>query len=83
MIESMFSGNVTIATDLEGNKDIIKNNKNGFLIKQNNPKEIEKIVLRLLKINSLFKKIKQNSRISILKKYNWKIIVNSFIGDLK
>jgi|SRR3989344_8754605 len=83
LIESMFSGNVTIATDLEGNKDIIKNNKNGFLIKQNNPKEIEKIVLRLLKINSLFKKIKQNSRISILKKYNWKIIVNSFIGDLK
>lgn len=43
-IESMYSGLVTIASDLGGLSKIIDNNKNGFLVPHSNPKEIVKLI---------------------------------------
>ena len=48
MHEAMACGSVVIATDIEGNREMIEDGKNGFLVKPTNTKEIAKKILKAL-----------------------------------
>ena len=66
MLESLASGVPVISTKVGLAQDIIKNNKNGFLINKNDDKNlVKKLKLLLIKKNNL-KKLKKKSRISVL-----------------
>jgi len=73
IMEGMSAGLPTIATDVGGIKDIIKNNKNGLLIKQKNPKEIAEKINYLLKNKKIMKRISTNAKLTG-KNYDWKNI---------
>lgn len=82
LMEAMSSGRIIIATDLEGNRDIIQDSKNGFLIKQNNSEDIAEKILYLLKNKNLFDEIQSKSRKSIINKFDWEIIVKRYSRGL-
>jgi len=78
LMEAMSSGSIIVATDLEGNKDIIKDNENGFLVKQNSSIEILDCILKSLKDKSLSAKILKNSQKIIKEKFDWKVIKEKY-----
>ena len=74
-VEALVSGKPVIAYEIDGNKDIIKNNYNGFLIK---PKETasfsEKLAL-LLSDNSLLQTLSEQAKKSIDKTFDIEYMV--------
>lgn len=71
VIESLACGTPVIATNVDGIRDIIKNNKNGILVKYNNKKELTAQVVRLLNNSSLRKEFSIKGLKSIKEKFNW------------
>jgi len=71
VIESLACGTPVIATNVDGIRDIIKNNKNGILVKYNNKKELAKQVVRLLNNSSLRKEFSIKGLKSVKEKFNW------------
>lgn len=76
LMEAMASGCVVIASDLEGNKDIIEDGKNGFLVKQESSKDISNTVLK-----ALSKKTKFSSE--EINKFDWKVVSKRFSEALR
>lgn len=78
LLEAMYLGKVCIVTDCIGNRDVINDNVNGFIIRNNNYKEI---------INGLNKenyyKITSNSINTILNLYNTKIMTKKYLEVYK
>lgn len=65
LLEAMYLKKVCIVTDCIGNRDVIRNNENGFIIKDNNYKEI------IEKLNKeVCKKVSENARKDVLKVFN-------------
>jgi len=81
LIEAMSLGKVVIASETKGAKEIIKNNKNGFLFEIGNSKELaEKINFALDKKNtSKIKEIQKNARKSV-EKFNWDILIKKLVS---
>jgi len=77
IMEALASGLPIIATDVGGIKDAVITNKNGFLIKQKNSKEIIDNVNELLKNPNLMKKF-SNTSLEMSKKYDWEIIAKEY-----
>lgn len=77
IMESMEFGLPIIATDCRGNRDLVINGRNGFLVKQNDfiemAKRIEDIYLRNVNIEEFSKFSKQS-----IKKYYISNIINDF-----
>ena len=73
LLEAMAASKPIITTNVGGIKDIIKNNYNGILIKEKNPKEIVNAINKLIKNKNLARKIAINARKDVLD-YDWKII---------
>lgn len=61
IMESMTQGKTIIATNIRGNRDIIKDQKNGFLIEINNDKELIEKILILLENEINIKNIEKNN----------------------
>lgn len=78
IMEAMASGCVVITTDLEGNKDLIKDKKTGFLVEQKNSKDISKRILELLENKSLFNVIKKESIEKIRKGFDLEFVNRNF-----
>ncbi len=71
ILEAMASGIVVAATNVGGNKEIIKNNLNGFLIKSKNRKSIENIIKKVYHIKKANKiKITDRAKKSISEKFD-------------
>lgn len=73
LMEGLAAGKAIIATDVGGNKDIIKDNYNGFLIEQKNPDLIANRINKLISNKKLREKFSKNA-LEISKDYDWKII---------
>ncbi len=77
-MEAMSSGCILVATNLPGNKDIIKDGETGFLVKQKSSEEIAKKVILLLKQKENLNKIRKQARAFIQKNFDWKIIAQRY-----
>jgi glycosyltransferase involved in cell wall biosynthesis len=77
-MEALSSGCIVIATDLEGNKDIIQHLENGILVPQKNSDAISLKVIELLNNQDLTSNIKENSRNSVVQKFDWRVISEKY-----
>jgi glycosyltransferase involved in cell wall biosynthesis len=78
LMEAMSCGAITVATDLEGNRDLISNGQTGFLIKQKRPAEISKTIIELLTDDYLTWRIRKQAREKIISAFDWKIVSNKY-----
>ena len=63
LMEAMSSGIPVIASDVEGNSELVKNNYNGFLCYPKDYKSLYKCILRVSKMKKkYYKKISKNCR---------------------
>lgn len=70
VIESLALGKPIIATDADGNRDLVKDNFNGFIIKNENLTQLSGAVLKLLTNNELCEEFSVNSKQLFLEKFN-------------
>ncbi|MBU2633761.1 MAG: glycosyltransferase family 4 protein [Nanoarchaeota archaeon] len=77
IMEAIASGLPVVATNVGGTRDIVVNNKNGFLINQRNSKEIVNSVYKMLNDPELTKRFSNNS-LKMSKKYGWEVIAKEY-----
>jgi glycosyltransferase involved in cell wall biosynthesis len=70
VIESLALGKPIVATDADGNRDLVKDNFNGFIIENENSIQLSSAVLKLLTNNELCKEFSANSKQLFLEKFN-------------
>lgn len=73
LLEAMYLKKVCIANSCIGNKDVIKNGENGFLVQNDNCKEI---IENLNK--EICKKVSENAKADILNEFNTKRMVEEY-----
>jgi len=70
LLEAMSQGIPCIATDVDGNLDIIKTGFNGFLVPGNDDNTMAKVIMDLLLDEKLYQQISLEGYKSVLKDYN-------------
>ena len=79
VMEAIYCGLPIVATDCRGNKDLVTNKKNGYIIPLNDSKEFCKRIIEFSKIdNNKKKKIKEYNE-KIIKKYLLENVIKSII----
>jgi len=74
ILEALSSGLPVITTDLEGNKDLIADNRAIYIVRQKNHKELANKIIEILNSSKL-RKITKTSAIKFIKdKFDWEII---------
>lgn len=68
VMEAMASGLPVIATSCRGNRDLIRNNENGYIIRNNDISDLKEKIMFLLKNKNVCKKFNINSKM-LIKKY--------------
>ncbi len=68
-LESQVNGLVCVGADATGTKDLIKNNYNGFLVKNGDKKDFAEKVIMLLRDDKLYKRMKKNTLKEVKKHY--------------
>jgi len=81
-MEAMASGTYLIGTDLEGNRDIIKHNDTGSMIKQRDPDAISDEVIKVLKNKEESDKIAKKGMEYVNQFFNWEYIGNKYCVHL-
>jgi glycosyltransferase involved in cell wall biosynthesis len=76
LLEAMAMGKPIIATRVGGNKDIILNGKNGFLIPTRNPQAISSHINKLVESTQLRETIGRFNRETALKEFRWEKTVS-------
>lgn len=82
LIEAMAAKLPIITTNVEGCKDLIENDLNGYLLDPENSKEFCSKILFLLKNMDIYNKYSYNNYIKA-KNYDWDIIVNKYVKTYK
>ena len=80
LLEAMASGRPIIATNVGGTPDIIEDNKTGILIPPEDPSSLSEAIIKLLKNNSIAKKMGENTRIAVQKDHSVDSMVNNYIN---
>lgn len=70
----------TVASDLEGIRDAIKNEENGFLVKYNDFNKFSNVILSLLDNDKARKALGIKAKIYVSKYFYWNIIVDKYIS---
>lgn len=73
-VEAAMSGTMTIASDVGGISDVIEDGITGFLVEQKSSAAISKIIIELLKDDSLIHQIKKQAREKVVSTFDWNII---------
>ena len=79
MIEAASCKLPVVATDLEGLKDAIKDNQNGFLIEPGDAQGFVDKIKQLLDDERFRKEFGEKARQFILENYQWKNISYNFV----
>lgn len=74
LMEAMSSGCAVVASDLEGNKDLIEDGKNGFLVRQKNSRDISEMIIGLMDGRGKVDKTKEAGRKAIRRRFDWRVI---------
>jgi glycosyltransferase involved in cell wall biosynthesis len=86
VIEALSLSKPCVLTNVDGNKDLIKNNYNGFLVKQN-ANQMAESISKILDDNVLRKRMAKNSRIEFENLYdikkNIKTLENLYFQKIK
>lgn len=78
LLEAIASGTAVIGSGVGGIPDIIKNGKTGLLVKQKNPGELAKAIIKLLSDNNLRKRLIKNGQRHIVEGYSWDKVSRKF-----
>jgi len=73
-LEAASCGLPVVASNLEGIKDAIKHEKNGFLIEPYDAQEFTNVIIKLLKNDEKRQKFGEEAKIFVLQNYSWKTI---------
>ncbi len=76
LLEAMACGLPSIATNVEGNSEVISDGETGLLVPPRNPKSLAEAILKLLDDIELRHKIGANARKHITNNYDWKLVVD-------
>ena len=79
LLEAQGAGMACIASNLGGNKEIISNGVNGFLVAPQNEKAIAEKVIQLHSDKKLKKRLETNARNNALKKFDLEKNIQKFI----
>ncbi|MEI6059000.1 MAG: glycosyltransferase, partial [archaeon] len=79
LIEAMARGKIVVSSDTLGAKEIITDQKNGFLFKNGDSKGLEKILIHLEKMPNVKKAEISKNAISSSRRFGW----NKLIKDLE
>ena len=74
VLEAMSNGLPVIATKVGGTAEIIRNNEDGILIEAANVNALTKNILKLLNNSTLRKRISNNARRKVKKRFNTKVM---------
>lgn len=78
VIEAMSCAKTIICSNFGGMKEIIKNNKNGMLFKNNDPVDLRKKITYLKNNTTFSKKLSKNAKIDFNKLYTSDIMVKKY-----
>lgn len=82
MIEAMACGCALLTTDVAGNQELVKQGKNGYLVKPGDVKDLQKKLELMLKdTNNIIEMGKESRELS--KNYTWKEITEQYIKEYK
>ncbi len=75
VLEAMSYGLPVVATDVDGNNDIIKDNETGFLYELDQPEKAVAQIIKLCENSSLYSSISQNCRSVVEENYDRKNMI--------
>ena len=78
VLEAMAAGLPVIATNISGNKDIIKHGINGFLVEPSNEKSLSKKIIEVL-LNKKLRMRMSNEAFSVANQYSWLQVANNYV----
>jgi glycosyltransferase involved in cell wall biosynthesis len=76
LLEAMAMGKPVIATDVGGNKDVIVDGENGFLIPSGNPSSMSSKLKRLIEREDLRKEMGSINRETVKRRFSWEDTVS-------
>ena len=82
ILEAIMAGAPVITTDIEANREVIGNNRNGLLVRFNNKEEIFEAALKILTNKQLAQDLTANAREG-LKKFNWSDNIEATVKLIK
>lgn len=82
-LEAMCSNTFVIASNVEGNKDLIKHRKNGLLFDPFKKSELLKQLKFYKENKELTSQMLENAKINILENYNIEVVANKIFNYLK
>ncbi len=71
LLEAMSCGLPPIVSDIDGNRDVIKDGENGFFFPANNPEKLAEKVVYLMKSDVIRKNFGEKNRKIIIENYDW------------
>ncbi|MEK6924313.1 MAG: glycosyltransferase family 4 protein, partial [Candidatus Micrarchaeota archaeon] len=71
ILEAMASGKPIVCTDAGGNRELVQNGFNGFVVPKRDPKALAHAVARVLRDEKLRKKMGRNSRRKAVAEFSW------------
>lgn len=80
--EAMACGLPTIVSDITGVSDIIKDGKNGLLVRPKNPDDIYQALVKVIEDKEFAERLGKEARITA-EKFSWDYISGIFIEELK
>jgi phosphatidylinositol alpha-1,6-mannosyltransferase len=83
VIEAAYCGIPVIAANLEGLKDAIKHNQNGFLVETKNAEAYLSQINPLLNDDSYRKQFGQKARQFVMDNFSWSNISKQYIAEIK
>lgn len=78
-VEAMASGTAVIATDVDGLRCIIQNDRNGLLAENGNIKSLADCIVRLLRDRTLRYRLLRQGLYDVEKNYNWDTAIRSTV----
>jgi glycosyltransferase involved in cell wall biosynthesis len=78
LVEALACGKPAIATKIGGPKDLIIDEKTGFLVQPGDIKQLATRMITLLTDHDLAEKMGSNARRRIEKEYDWEVIANAY-----
>lgn len=82
-IETFMMGKSIIATNIDGNNEIVVNEKNGLLFEKDDYEELSNCIFRLLQEKKLLKKLEENAKNDYIEKYSYDTFKKKYIEVYK
>jgi glycosyltransferase involved in cell wall biosynthesis len=79
LLEAMSCGLPVVATNISGNKEVITDGVNGFLVPPKSPKDMSEALLGLLEDDELRVRIGKAARATIKQNYTWNKVADKII----